>query len=155
MKTPLLVSPSVAKYLLGSEVTSADAGNGPCQTSPNAVREISFQCKKGLTENIMLSADNMLSAVNMLSVDNLLSDNMLSDNMLSDNMLSDFFLENYLIIIIICVQDCNGDQLVTCEDYVMIHKNGGWNCGTSLQGSDFWTIFQKCKDVVISKGFNI
>ena len=53
------------------------------------------------------------------------------------------------------LQDCNGDQLVTCEDYVMIHKNGGWNCGTSLQGSDFWTIFQKCKDVVISKGFNI
>jgi hypothetical protein len=39
----------VAKCLLGSEVTSADAGNGPDKTSPNAVREISFQCKKGLT----------------------------------------------------------------------------------------------------------
>jgi hypothetical protein len=38
----------VAKCLLGSEVTSADAGNGPDKTSPNAVREISFQCKKGL-----------------------------------------------------------------------------------------------------------
>jgi hypothetical protein len=43
-----LVSPSVAKCLLGPEVTSADAGNGPDKTSPNAVREISFQCKKGL-----------------------------------------------------------------------------------------------------------
>jgi hypothetical protein len=42
----------VAKCLLGSEVTSADAGNGPDKTSPNAVREISFQCKKGLTNNI-------------------------------------------------------------------------------------------------------
>jgi hypothetical protein len=38
----------VVKCLLGSEVTSADAGNGPDKTSPNAVREISFQCKKGL-----------------------------------------------------------------------------------------------------------
>merc|ERR1712137_1453959 len=52
-------------------------------------------------------------------------------------------------------KDCNGDQLVTCEDYVMIHKNGGWNCGKSLQGSKFWNIFQTCKDVVISRGLNI
>ena len=54
-----------------------------------------------------------------------------------------------------CIQDCNGDQLVTCEDYVMIHKNGGWNCGNSLQGSKFWNIFQECKDTVIARGFNI
>merc|ERR1711971_470563 len=52
-------------------------------------------------------------------------------------------------------KDCDGDQLVTCEDYVMIHKNGGWNCGKSLQGSKFWNIFQTCKDVVISRGLNI
>ena len=52
-------------------------------------------------------------------------------------------------------QDCNGDQLVTCEDYVMIHKNGGWNCGNSLQGSKFWNIFQECKDMVIARGLNI
>jgi len=52
-------------------------------------------------------------------------------------------------------KDCNGDQLVTCEDYVMIHKNGGWNCGKSLSGSKFWGIFQTCKDVVISRGLNI
>jgi hypothetical protein len=38
----------VAKCLLGSEATSAGAGKGPGKTSPNAVREISFQCKKGL-----------------------------------------------------------------------------------------------------------
>merc|ERR1712072_837501 len=25
-------------------------------------------------------------------------------------------------------KDCNGDALVTCEDYTMTHKNGGWNC---------------------------
>merc|ERR1712012_885626 len=52
-------------------------------------------------------------------------------------------------------KDCNGDQLVTCEDYVMIHKNGGWNCGKSLVGSNFWNIYQTCKDVVISRGLNI
>lgn len=52
-------------------------------------------------------------------------------------------------------KDCNGDQLVTCEDYVMIHKNGGWNCGRSLEKTDFWRVFQTCKDTVIAKGFNI
>jgi len=52
-------------------------------------------------------------------------------------------------------QDCNGDALVTCEDYTMIHKNGGWNCGTSLVGSNFWDIFQTCKDTVIGRGLNI
>merc|ERR1719220_2456903 len=52
-------------------------------------------------------------------------------------------------------KDCNGDALVTCEDYTMIHKNGGWNCGTSLVGSNFWEIFQTCKDTVIGRGFNI
>jgi hypothetical protein len=38
--------------LLGPEATSAGAGNGPDKTSPNAVRKISFQCKKGLTYTI-------------------------------------------------------------------------------------------------------
>merc|ERR1712152_66380 len=52
-------------------------------------------------------------------------------------------------------KDCNGDQLVTCEDYVMIHKNGGWNCGKSLVGSNFCDIYQTCKDVVISRGLSI
>merc|ERR1711874_36515 len=50
-------------------------------------------------------------------------------------------------------KDCNGDALVTCEDYTMIHKNGGWNCGTSLVGSNFWNLFQTCKDTVIGRGF--
>jgi len=52
-------------------------------------------------------------------------------------------------------KDCNGDALVTCEDYTMIHKNGGWNCGTSLVGSNFWNLFQTCKDTVIGRGLNI
>ena len=34
-------------------------------------------------------------------------------------------------------------------------QNGGWNCGTSLVGSNFWEIFQTCKDTVIGRGFNI
>merc|ERR1711937_324739 len=52
-------------------------------------------------------------------------------------------------------KDCDGDQLVTCEDYVMIHKNGGWNCGKSLAGTKFWQVYKTCKNVVISRGLNI
>lgn len=52
-------------------------------------------------------------------------------------------------------KDCNGDQLVTCEDYMMLHKNGGWNCGKSLAGSEFWKKYTECRDVVIRSGDNI
>merc|ERR1712098_909220 len=52
-------------------------------------------------------------------------------------------------------KDCNADSFVTCDDYAMIHKNGGWNCGNSLVGSQYWNIFQDCKGVVISNGLNI
>jgi hypothetical protein len=38
----------IGKCSLGPLATSAGAGNGPDKTSPNAVRDISFQCKKGL-----------------------------------------------------------------------------------------------------------
>ena len=34
-------------------------------------------------------------------------------------------------------------------------QNGGWNCGNSLAGTDFWNIFQKCKADVLSGGQNI
>ena len=46
-------------------------------------------------------------------------------------------------------------QLVTCEDYVMLHKNGGWNCGRRLDGTDFWNLYTQCRDVVIRNGDNI
>jgi len=52
-------------------------------------------------------------------------------------------------------KDCSGDQLVTCEDYVMIHKNGGWNCGKSLVGTKFWNVYEECKSIIFSKGLNI
>lgn len=52
-------------------------------------------------------------------------------------------------------KDCNGDQLVTCDDYVMLHKNGGWNCGRSLAGSEFWNIYSECKGLVTNNGQNI
>ena len=65
------------------------------------------------------------------------------------------FLTEGFLVSRFSLQDCNGDQLVTCEDYVMIHKNGGWNCGKSLAGSKFFEIFQTCKEVVISRGLNI
>ena len=34
-------------------------------------------------------------------------------------------------------QDCDGDQLLTCEDYMMMHRNGGYNCGKSLAGTPY------------------
>jgi len=49
-------------------------------------------------------------------------------------------------------KDCNGDSLVTCDDYTMIHKNGGWNCGNNLQGTDFWNIYLQCKNVIVNRG---
>jgi len=49
-------------------------------------------------------------------------------------------------------KDCNGDSLVTCDDYTMIHKNGGWNCGNNLQGTDFWNIYLQCKNVIVGRG---
>lgn len=52
-------------------------------------------------------------------------------------------------------KDCNGDQLVTCEDFIMLHKNGGWNCGKNLQGSRYWNKYLQCKDRVIANGNNI
>lgn len=53
-------------------------------------------------------------------------------------------------------KDCNGDQLITCEDYVMLHKNGGYTCARpSLVGTPFWKIFTECKGFVIQNGNNI
>jgi len=49
-------------------------------------------------------------------------------------------------------KDCNGDSLVTCDDYTMIHKNGGWSCGKSLVGTDFWNIYLQCKNVIVNRG---
>merc|ERR1712141_183470 len=47
-------------------------------------------------------------------------------------------------------QDCNGDGLVTCDDYAMMHKNGAYSCSNNVQNSDFWKIYSKCRDFVIS-----
>jgi hypothetical protein len=53
-------------------------------------------------------------------------------------------------------QDCNGDGLVTCDDYVMMHKNGGWQCRNSVAQSEFWRQYTECKNEVVSRsGENI
>ena len=52
-------------------------------------------------------------------------------------------------------QDCNGDGLVTCDDYAMMHRNGGYECNRSLADTDYWKIYGECKDLVISNGANI
>ena len=52
-------------------------------------------------------------------------------------------------------QDCNGDRLVTCDDYMMLHKNGGWNCGTNLRGTPYANIFNECKEIALGRGFQL
>ena len=52
-------------------------------------------------------------------------------------------------------QDCNGDGLVTCDDYAMMHRNGGYECNRPLADTDYWSIYGECKDLVISNGANI
>jgi len=52
-------------------------------------------------------------------------------------------------------QDCSGDGLVTCDDYVMMHKNGGWSCRNPIQDTEFWGIYQECKNLIISRGENV
>merc|ERR1712062_811570 len=52
-------------------------------------------------------------------------------------------------------QDCNGDGLVTCDDYAMMHRNGGYECSNPLAGTDYWQIYEECKEMVISQGANI
>ncbi|XP_040579589.1 lysozyme [Lepeophtheirus salmonis] len=49
-------------------------------------------------------------------------------------------------------KDCNGDQVETCEDFAMIHKNGGWNCGNNIDNTDYGMFFTECKDNILSSG---
>ena len=43
-------------------------------------------------------------------------------------------------------QDCDGDGFVTCDDFAMIHWNGGYNCSRrSIIGTEFWNKFSQCQ----------
>lgn len=52
-------------------------------------------------------------------------------------------------------QDCNGDGLVTCDDYVMMHRNSGYECNKPLDTTDYWKIYTECKAMVTEGGDNI
>ena len=52
-------------------------------------------------------------------------------------------------------QDCNGDGLVTCDDYAMMHRNGGYQCSNPLTNTDYWKIYNECKVMITSRGENI
>ena len=52
-------------------------------------------------------------------------------------------------------QDCNGDGLVTCDDYAMIHKSGGWSCTNNIQSTEYWQIYSDCKSLINQRGENI
>ena len=53
-------------------------------------------------------------------------------------------------------RDCNGDGLITCDDYIRMHKFGAWSCNTEIDpADDFWKIYQECKTRVVESGQNI
>ena len=41
-------------------------------------------------------------------------------------------------------QDCDEDGLITCEDFALIHHNGGYNCKKKIESSEYWINFTKC-----------
>ena len=52
-------------------------------------------------------------------------------------------------------QDCNGDGLITCDDYVRMHRWGAYECSKPIENEKFWQIYQECKAVITSTGQNI
>jgi hypothetical protein len=49
-------------------------------------------------------------------------------------------------------QDCNGDGVTKCDDYVMIHYNGGGNCETPIDDKLFNNRYNKCRvDAIASE----
>jgi len=53
-------------------------------------------------------------------------------------------------------KDCNGDRRVTCDDYAMMHKNGGYNCGANLDSTPYWRQYLACKNQISNtEGINL
>jgi len=53
-------------------------------------------------------------------------------------------------------KDCDGDQRITCDDYAMMHKNGGYNCGNSLASTKYWQQYLACKTQISNtEGINL
>ncbi|XP_069684592.1 lysozyme-like isoform X2 [Periplaneta americana] len=42
-------------------------------------------------------------------------------------------------------RDCNGDGVTNCDDYVLIHYNGGESCETPIGDSGFKKRYNKCR----------
>lgn len=42
-------------------------------------------------------------------------------------------------------RDCNGDGATNCDDYVMIHYNGGGSCQTPIDDKLFNNRYNKCR----------
>ncbi|KAK2706380.1 hypothetical protein QYM36_016427 [Artemia franciscana] len=45
-------------------------------------------------------------------------------------------------------QDCNDDGRIDCEDYVRIHRNGGYGCKAPIEETQYYKNFQTCKNIV-------
>ncbi|XP_067011516.2 lysozyme [Anabrus simplex] len=42
-------------------------------------------------------------------------------------------------------QDCNNDGVVNCDDYSMIHYNGGYSCSTPINNTDHYKRYAACR----------
>ncbi|XP_034244880.1 lysozyme 2-like [Thrips palmi] len=47
-------------------------------------------------------------------------------------------------------RDCNRDGVTNCDDYAMIHYNGGFSCETSLEGTNFSAKYEVCRPGTLS-----
>ncbi|KAG8231370.1 hypothetical protein J437_LFUL008918 [Ladona fulva] len=41
-------------------------------------------------------------------------------------------------------RDCNGDLITNCDDYALIHFNGGYGCETSIEGTGYHSRYKAC-----------
>ncbi|XP_075209804.1 lysozyme-like [Lycorma delicatula] len=46
-------------------------------------------------------------------------------------------------------QDCNGDQVVTCDDYARIHYLGGLQCQLAIHNYAYYRVFRQCMSKIL------
>jgi hypothetical protein len=48
------------------------------------------------------------------------------------------------------VQDCNGDGVTNCDDYLLIHYNGGGICETPINEKGYKNRYNSCRVAAIA-----
>lgn len=60
-----------------------------------------------------------------------------------------FLIQSINILIYIqknveCLQDCNGDGRLSCDDYVRLHYFGEANCERPISSLPYYKVFRSC-----------